>query len=432
MHLSRYLKQYPCRDNPDRVLLFSTRWLSKAVVSRALLEAVAQGSLAEEQKATLTRLGFLVEDPAKERREMRTMLAEAGQRSGHAYVMVVMNLDCNLACSYCYQGQQRGRHYLSPATADLLVDFCDRQYLARGENLTIDFYGGEPLLSQDLLMEISRRLQEAAGRAGTVYEFTLVTNGTLLRPDVVERLLPLGLKRARITLDGPRENHDRFRPFASGRGSFDAIAENLLRIDNRIGLGIAGNFTRDTYRSFPRLLDELVARGIPPGSIATVIFAPVCSAMTGHLVPEFADGCCSVDEPWVAEAGIYLREEILRRGFATPRVAVAACMVDFADNLVVHYDGTLYKCPAFIGCEGFSVGHLAQGVTDYRESHGMDRWHRQECLECSYLPLCFGGCRFLKVMQGGSTREVECRNAWLDEVLEAYVRQDVAFPGQHP
>lgn len=427
MYLSGYLKQFPCSDDPDRVVLFSTRWLSKAVVSRTVLDTLARGLLTDEQTATLSRLGFLVQDPAAERRKMYSVFSEAERRSGHAYVMVVMNLDCNLACTYCYQGQQRGQYYLSPATADLLVDFCVREYMARGKKLTIDFYGGEPLLSLAILKTIARKLQEAAGRMGTVFDFTLVTNGTLLSHPIVEALLPLGLKRARVTLDGPQENHDSYRPFVSGRGSFDIIARNLLSIGGLIGLGLAGNFTRDNYRSFPRLLDELVARGMAPRAFSSVIFAPVSPAMTGHLVPEFAEGCCSVDEPWVAAAGVYLREEILQRGFAAPRVGAATCMVDFADNMVVHYDGTLYKCPAFIGCEGFCVGHLGKGVTDYRESHGMERWHREECLECAYLPLCFGGCRFLSVVQGGSAHKIECRKAWLDAVLEDYVRQDITF-----
>jgi uncharacterized protein len=428
MQLSRYVKQYPCRNNPHQVLLFSTRRLSKAIVPLTLLRALAEGTLAAEHTATLSRLGFLVPDPVAERQEMLTVLDKAARRTRHAFLMVVMNLDCNLACVYCYEGAQRGRHYLSAATADLLVRYCTEQYFARGKDLTIEFYGGEPLLSLARIRSISSRLLACAELAGRSYDFTLVTNGTLLTVDVVCQLVPLGLQRARIALDGPRENHDRYRPFVSGQGSYDKIVANLRAIAGRIGIGLAGNYTKDNYRNFPQLLDELIARGVMPEQIENVIFAPVSDALGRHLVPDFAEGCCSLSEPWLIEAGRYLREEILRRGFRAPKVSASTCMVEFADNLVVHHDGSFYKCPALIGHEGLAVGHLATGVHDYRASHCLGHWQCADCLDCPYLPLCFGGCRFLKLLQQGPIGEVECRRPWFDAVLEEFVLQDIRFP----
>ncbi len=80
MHLSRYLKQYPCRDNPDRVLLFSTRRLSKAIVPLSVLRSLEEGTLSPESIATLTRLGFLVPDSDAERQEMLTVMTDAEER----------------------------------------------------------------------------------------------------------------------------------------------------------------------------------------------------------------------------------------------------------------------------------------------------------------------------------------------------------------
>ncbi|MRR57212.1 MAG: putative geopeptide radical SAM maturase [Deltaproteobacteria bacterium] len=428
MHLSRYIKQYPCRDNPDKVLLFSTKRLSKVVVPRSVLKSVEEGTLSPESTATLTRLGFLVPDSDAERREMLTIMAESEERLKKAFLMAVMNLDCNLACTYCYEGKQRGRHYMSQETADLLVKYGEESFLRRGKDLTIDFYGGEPLLSIGMIRDISRRLKTSAEREGTDYGFTLVTNGTLLTADAVSQLVPLGLKSARVTLDGPRENHDRYRPYSSGKGSFDIIVRNLRDVCGLVKLGIGGNYTQENYREFPLLLDELTALGLPPDKIAHVMFYPVSNTLGEHLMPEFSEGCCSVDEPWLVEASLFLREEILKRGYYTPKVLPTTCMIEFRDNLVVHYDGTLYKCPAFIGLEGLDAGSLESGIHDYRESHNMDVWKKDECLDCAYLPLCFGGCRFMKLLQGGAIDDVECRKAWYDATLEDLILQDLRYP----
>lgn len=428
MRLSRYIKQYPCRDNPDKVLLFSTRRLTKAIVTLSVLRAAEEGTLSPESTETMARLGFLVPDSDAERLEMLTTLTEAEARLKRAFLMAVMNLDCNLACTYCYQGKQRGIYYMSAEIADRLVRFCEENYLGRGKELTIDFYGGEPLLSIGLICAISDRLKVSADRDGTTYCFNLVTNGTLLTADVVSRLVPFGLKSARVTLDGPKDIHDRYRPYSSGKGSFDVIVRNLKEVCGLINVGIGGNFTRAGFRDFPRLLDELAAQGITPDMISNVMFAPVSDTLGEHLMPEFSEGCCSIDEPWLVEASLFLREEILRRGYFTPKVMPTTCMIEFRDSLVVHFDGTLYKCPALIGCEGLDAGSLEGGIRDYHESHNMDVWKKDECLECVYLPLCYGGCRFLKLLQSGGICDVECRRAWFDATLEEFIRQDLRYP----
>ncbi|TLM98028.1 putative geopeptide radical SAM maturase, partial [bacterium] len=283
-------------------------------------------------------------------------------------------------------------------------------------------------LSIGLIQDISQRLKEVAEREGTVYGFTLVTNGTLLTADAVSKLVPLGLKSARVSLDGPRENHDRYRPFASGKGSFDAIVRNLREVCGMVKVGLSGNYTRDNYREFPRLLDQLSEQGVTPDRIAHVMFAPISDTLGEHLMPEFSEGCCSMEEPWLVEASLFLREEILLRGYYTPKVMPTTCMIEFRDNLVVNYDGTLYKCPAFIGCEGLDTGSLESGIREYRESHNMDVWKKDECLDCAYLPLCFGGCRFMRLLQSGAIDDVECRRTWFDATLEELILQDLRYP----
>jgi uncharacterized protein len=44
-------------------------------------------------------------------------------------------------------------------------------------------------------------------------------------------------------------------------------------------------------------------------------------------------------------------------------------MIEFKNDLVVGYDGALYKCPAFMGGETLRIGSLADGVGDYAQCH---------------------------------------------------------------
>ena len=427
MHLSKYIKTYPCRENPAYLLLFSTRWFSKIRIPYSVMQVIEQGTLSLVNEQTLSRLGFLVHDRDAERQEMLNAMVDANRRSKKCHITAVLNLDCNLACLYCFEGNRKGKHYMSDETADVLVNFATQKYIHHGKDLCMDFYGGEPLLSLDLIRDMSRKLKHEAENSGVEYSFTLVTNGTLLTAKVAEELTTLGLKSVKITLDGPRENHDNWRPFISGKGSFDVIIKNIKDICGLVKVQTGGNYSRDNYREVVHLLDVLLAEGLTPDRLSTVIFAPITKTLDQYVIPEFSEGCSSGNEPWLIEASRFLREEILRRGFKTPLVAPAICVIESNDSLIVNYDGTLFKCPAFIGCEGLDVGDLWNGIKDYRESHNLDAWKNDECLDCAYLPLCFGGCRFLKLIQDGAIDGVECRKAFLDSTLEPFILQDLKY-----
>jgi len=422
MHLSRYLKVYPSQDRPDQFLLYSTLRGSLATVSGETLRSVEAGSASGAEVETLVRLGMVVADPDREKEQMRGMLDRVNGGNRVFRAIVVLNLDCNLDCCYCYEEDFRGNHYLSESTAALLVDTLVRERISRGTDVALSFYGGEPLLSQGMIRRISGPLREAAREHGVAYSFSLVTNGTLLDRGTAEQLLPLGLKGVKFTLDGPREIHDGQRPYASGAGSFDTIRDNIRAIWDLVPVQLGGNFRQENFRAFPRMLDDLIGCGITPEKLALVQFTPVipkagCSA---------SSGCASSDEPWLVEALLFLREEILARGFTTSKPKVSACIVELEHNMVVNWDGSLYKCPAFIGTQGLSIGTLEGGVTDYGSSHSIANWQTESCLDCAYLPLCFGGCRFLTLLKGRNLSEVDCRRAFLDATLEQFLQQDFA------
>lgn len=426
MRLSAYLKIYPSPDTPGQLLLYATRRGAVVRVPESTLRQIQEGTLPESDCSTLVRLGILVADPAAEREELANRFDEANRRSKRFSAIVVLNLDCNLACPYCFEEGVREGRYMTAETADLLVEMIERDHLANGREVSLDFYGGEPLLSLDLIRSISSRLRKSEEEKGLPYSFTLVTNGTLLTRTVAQELKSLGLKSAKVTLDGPREVHDRSRPYASGKGSsFDAIVRNIKEVWELVDLQIGGNFTRENYREFPLLLDHLISVGITPEKIRAVTFNQVTGRVGGPAVPDFSSACNCIDEKWLFEATLYLRDEILKRGFNTPKLGMAGCMVEFQNDLVVNLDGAIYKCPAFVGRDGFAVGDLQSGVAKSGAAYNLDVWKKPECLECAYLPQCYGGCRFLKYVRDGKIDDVDCWEPFLDAVLEGCIRQDL-------
>ncbi len=429
MEISRYLKIYPCADKPGRVLLVATRRCAVLECSEALWEKVSTGGdLSNKERETLLRLGVLVPDRDAEREEMLATFETINRKNKSFAVLVTLTLECNLACGYCFEDPFRGRLVMNDVTADLLVQRVTER-MAAGLDVTMDFYGGEALMALPMLKRIASELGAAAREHRVAYAFNIISNGTLLTRNVVEELLPLGLAAVRTTLDGPEWIHDRQRPFVSGKGSFATILANLQEIYEMVPIDLGGNYTRENFHRFQELLDTLIAVGIVPGNFKAVGFSPVMPKADGSMAGDVGSTCACTDEPWVIAAGLFLREEIMKRGFPAPKLKPGACMVEFENDLVVGYDGGLYKCPIFMGQEDMQVGSLANGVGDYHKSHNLDLWKTDECLECAYLPLCFGGCRFFRKLKTGAIDGVDCRRAMLDASLETIVRQDLGYMG---
>lgn len=425
MQLTPYLKTWPHPHKPGRIILLATRRCAILELSEGLWQRLSTaGVLTEQEQATFTRLGVLVADRASEKQALHDTFVTHNATARCFEVTAVLTLACNLACPYCFEDPFRGGLVMSTAVAELLVARLQEQ-MAAGLDVLVDFYGGEALLQLELLCRIATRLQQAAARHGVRFTFNLFSNGVLLTRPTVERLLPLGLQAVRTTLDGPPAIHNVQRPFVSGAGSFDLILANLAAVQDILGLKIGGNYTRDNYHRFPEMLDLLLGAGIDPTKLRDVSFSPVMPKADGAGLGDHGSTCACTAEPWAIEAHLFLRQEIIRRGFPTEKLGPSACMIEFEKDWVVNYNGDIYKCPVFMGDETMRVGTLADGVADYRASHRLDIWQHDECLDCAYLPLCFGGCRFFRKLQAGAIDGVECRRPMLDASLKQLVLQDL-------
>lgn len=428
MFLSKYLKSYPSENNPGYRILFSTWTLAKIEIKEETFKSIERGEISTENQELLAGLGMLVSDREEEKKSVLNLFEVLNNRNKAVDFIVVMNLDCNFACKYCFEGELKGDLYTSGKTADRLIDFIKEKFTPDKKTLLVDFYGGEPLLSLDTIKYISRELKAFTKGRGASYSFGLVTNGALLKRKTAEDLSELGLSNVKITLDGPAEIHNRNRPFKSGAPSFDILIKNIKDTWDIVKINIGGNFEIDNYRDFPLLLDYLEQEGLTPEKLGAIKFDPVAKRSERVMNPtDYTGGCISLDEPWLIDATDFLREEILNRGYKTNNMRHKLCMVESRNSYVVNYDGTLYKCPGFIGMEEFIVGDIEKGVSDYSKSHNLGIWKKEECTDCIYLPLCYGGCRYMTFLRDGNVKAIDCQREYLDATLEAMIKQEIKY-----
>lgn len=140
---------------------------------------------------------------------------------------------CNLDCSYCYYLEKEKlfpshRKAADFRISDATLESFVRQYIQSQPNDVISFawQGGEPTL---MGIEFFRRVVELQKRfcpPEKRVENVLQTNGTLLNSNwckfFKEHHFLLGL-----SIDGPRELHDRYRVTRGGKPSFDLVMHGL-------------------------------------------------------------------------------------------------------------------------------------------------------------------------------------------------------------
>ena len=137
--------------------------------------------------------------------------------------------NCNLRCSYCTYGgnynyqRPHSDKIMSLDTMKKSVDFI----MARSRGLSkvsLGFYGGEPLLAIENIKACVAYVKDKY-KGKQVY-YTITTNGTVFNDDIICFLHENEINVS-ISIDGPRDIHNRNRVFEDGSPSFDKIMTNM-------------------------------------------------------------------------------------------------------------------------------------------------------------------------------------------------------------
>src|SRR5262249_7717467 len=135
-------------------------------------------------------------------------------------ITMKLTLGCNLHCTYC------NTETASPRTPKMSLDLWKQVARLLVENshdshVSIEFHGGEPLLlDDDWLVEAARFAIDLGRKNGKWVQVPMVTNGTLLTAERIQRLKDAGVNIC-LSCDGPPEINDRMR--GSGHAVFRAI-----------------------------------------------------------------------------------------------------------------------------------------------------------------------------------------------------------------
>lgn len=136
---------------------------------------------------------------------------------------------CNLACEYCYYLEKSRMYAAQPSQtmSDELLERFIRDYIAAqpSQYVVFSWHGGETLLRSEAFYRRVMELQRKYG-ADRKIENSVQTNGTLLTDAWCEFFRDNGWLVG-VSIDGPKQYHDRYRLHRDGSGTFDEVMRGV-------------------------------------------------------------------------------------------------------------------------------------------------------------------------------------------------------------
>lgn len=187
---------------------------------------------------------------------------------------------CNMRCKYCIYSDNytltKGwdNKYMTEETALQAVNYfieIIRNKINKNpsKKYMIGFYGGEPLLNINVIQKVINHVKNCD--IASQISYTITTNGLLLTEEIISYLVSNRIFLI-ISLDGPRDEHDRLRVGLNDQGTYDTIIKKIdfIRLNyldyfnSCIGLSSVYDFCSDLVKIESFFSEKSSKKMIPP------------------------------------------------------------------------------------------------------------------------------------------------------------------------
>jgi uncharacterized protein len=336
-----------------------------------------------------------------------------------------------MACTYCYNrfaGTVSSFDEEKSLTSEdlkralgLLGDLS-----GKARELELLFIGGEPLLRFDLIRGAVGFCRTVPALAEKKVRIFIITNGTLITRDILDFCSAHNI-HVKLSIDGPRQVHDRSRIFPGGSGTYGAVVDRLPPYFSLYAHPCKA--VTATVDSFSSDLSSIVEHFLSLG------FRQI------ELTEHYGTGPVALESCRVlcAEGSGRRRSRVTRKGRQTLQRNMRAVaeiielrlrsrqyvnIVPFHDALIFLHnrrpnrfpcrvgldsvalfsDGRFYPCHHFMGDGTFALGDLETGP-DLEKMRTLQRHvaQRRKCRRCWCRFLCGGECYHRALVEGSDS-----------------------------
>lgn len=332
-------------------------------------------------------------------------------------------LNCNLRCVYCFEQRRKSR--LSGEQIEKIKKYFLNN-IKQYKSVNIAWYGGEPLMYPGIIDELSDFFIKECKKNKKSYLSSIVTNGTLINKLDKNFFRRNKIISVQVTLDGPPDIHDKRRPYAGGKGTFDRILENLnIILKLKIHANIRCNVDNTNYDKIEPMLPILKPLKDKYSKLFNLYFSGVDNEGFGAC--KSIDSCMTRKEfsKYMVDL-INISKKYSFDVHTKPLTKFGNCMISSTDQYVIDTDCNLYKCWNVVGEKEHCVGSIDEKGEVNLNNYPYwlkcvmdDPTDRKECRNCEVLPLCMGGCT-IRSYNGSKMSPCSDEKFQIKELLKRY------------
>ena len=337
---------------------------------------------------------------------------------------IQLGLSCNYSCDYC---SQRFVPHADETNSKYVEKFVKNiDIWMKGEPEKIEFWGGEPLVYIKTIKPLAEKLRKKYPNS----DFSMVTNGTLLNPELNDWLDKMDFGVG-ISHDGPGQplrGPDPLEDPKTREGIVDLFRKlapkHKVTFNSMIN---RENMDRSAIQSyFRKFFDSIGMQTFIIGEGGFI--DPYDEGGLQHSLQNREEhlGYRRMTLSQIRERKNYQFNVVNQRmeeylySISTERPAYSLgqkCGMDEIDTIAVDLRGNVITCQNVSAAatspngKQHMLGHVSQ--LDKVKLNTSTHWSaRKECVDCPVLQTCKGACMYLK----GNLWDTACNNAYTDHI----------------
>jgi len=333
----------------------------------------------------------------------------------HFGLTLMVNHACNLRCKYCYTGA-KFRQAMPLRVAQRAVDRAIQSLTLNG-TLELGFFGGEPLIESELIIDIINYAISRAEWRGCDVVFNMTTNGTIVHPKAWKIITNRQMNVA-ISHDGLSVVHDTNRIGADGHASSAIVEETIHRIvDEEIEFRVVSVVRPDTVLHLPEGMEFLQSLGVRRFDPSLDLWAAWTRDDVRALTRSIAS-CADLWANWLPDTAISWFDRWTGQIYGVASTETARCSFG-AGEIAVAPSGNLYPCERLIGEDRSDnrmrlPGHALDG-DDFLEFLPAPTKSAVECNSCSLQSVCATDCRCSNYVRTGDVTRPDGLLCWFEQ-----------------
>jgi len=325
-------------------------------------------------------------------------------------VYIISTDACNFNCRYCFIENNFNTQNRSTAKVDDVIKWVDYAFANSNDKLHFIFYGGEPLLNKELVLNAINHINEQKQKYHRKpIEISINTNGSIYNDELADEFKKFRVNLS-ISLDGPKDLNDKGRVTKIGDSAFDLAFKNIWKyIDKGVNVSLSITITKYNINFLPQIARWVVDTF--KGKINGVGFNPPMESEFGNpiTVEDFKLVMLQIYNAFriFKKYGIY-EDRVMRRlnAIIDERPHLKDC-AGAGNQIVISADGKIGPCQAFIG-SGRYFKDIVPEEYNFKSDETILEWNsitpvnKEECKKCPFILICGNGCPYYASLKDGT------------------------------